>query len=254
MENISSLNMFEASSVGDEQNKRLWVKGASLFIGQLNSLLQTVKYQLETTNISQFENENAEIFGQICKNNGTDKSTKHDYHILYSHIFNELGINNKLNILEIGLGTTNPTLISNMGIQGRTGASLYSFRNYLPHANIYGCDIDTASLFNEDRIRTCYVDQLNLTSFCNIKHSFGDIKYDLIIDDGLHAIGANFNTLLFALENVNDNGWIVIEDIEKIDNWRAIMYILTKQKNFKIWYVISKYAQLVCIKKISPEE
>ena len=33
-------------------------------------------------------------------------------------------------------------------------------------------------------------------TFDNIKKTFGNIEYDLIIDDGLHSIGANFNTLL----------------------------------------------------------
>jgi hypothetical protein len=70
--------------------------------------------------------------------------------------------------------------------------------------------------------KTAYVDQLDIKTFNGIITSFGDIKYDLIIDDGLHSIGANLNTLLFALQNIKSGGWIVIEDIYKINNWYII--------------------------------
>ena len=66
---------------------------------------------------------------------------------------------------------------------GRPGASLYAFKQYLPNANIYGADIDKNILFNEERINTCYVDQLDIKTFDNIKNTFGNIKYDLIIVD-----------------------------------------------------------------------
>lgn len=87
-----------------------------------------------------------------------------------------------------------------MGSSARPGASLYAFKEYLPNANIYGCDIDKDILFENEGIKTCFVDQLDSTTFENISNSFGKIKYDLIIDDGLHSIGANLNTLLFALK------------------------------------------------------
>ena len=119
-----------------------------------------------------------------------------------------------------------------MGSGGRPGASLYAFKEYLPKANIYGADIDKNILFNEDRIKTCFVDQLDLKSFENIKNTFGEIQYDLIIDDGLHSIGANLNTLLFALDNVKLNGWIVIEDIHIPDNWYTIHYFLSKSNKY----------------------
>ena len=51
-------------------------------------------------------------------------------------------LDENINILEIGLGTNNPILVSTMGSNGRPGASLYSFREYLPKSNIYGADVD----------------------------------------------------------------------------------------------------------------
>jgi hypothetical protein len=41
----------------------------------------------------------------------------------------------------------------------------------------------------------------------------GSEPFDLIIDDGLHALGANANTLLFALRSVRPGGFVVIEDV-----------------------------------------
>ena len=137
-----------------------------------------------------------------------------------------------------------------MGKDGTPGASLRSFRDYLPNSNIYGADIDNDILFKEDRIKTCQVDQLDINSFNNFKNNFGDIKYDLIIDDGLHSIGANLNTLLFALNNINKNGWIVIEDILILNNWNSINYILSQNSDLKIYIVRTDNGCLFCVNKI----
>lgn len=245
------LNMFSAGSSNDANNKHLWVKGASLYINQMNNLMNKVdnSYLLNAVNISKYTNDNSNKLGEIFKNNSSDKSTSHDYHHLYAFILNKFS-DTKLNILEVGLGTNNPTLVSSMGSNGRPGASLYSFREYLPEANIYGVDIDKDILFNENRINTCFVDQLDSESFKNIENSFSKIEYDLIIDDGLHSIGANFNTLLFALDNVKLNGWIVIEDIIIPNNWFAIHFILSKSEKYKCQLIKARGGYLYAINRI----
>lgn len=245
------LAKFSAGSANDSDNKHLWLKGASLIIDQLSSLIKIVdqNYYSNIVNISLFSNESSSNLGEILKENKSDKSTSHDYHNVYEYILGERTAE-KLNILEIGIGTNDPTLISSMGSDGRPGASLYALKQYLPNANIYGADIDKNILFNEERVNTCYVDQLDIKTFDNIKSTFGDIKYDLIIDDGLHSIGANFNTLLFALDNINVNGWIVIEDIHIPDNWFSINYILSKNENIKTYFIEAKHGYLFCVKRL----
>jgi len=242
---------FSAGSANDEQYCHLWLRGASLFIEQLEGIVNYVNsdYKIEIEDIKNFENSNSTRLGEIFKRNGSDKWS-HTYNILYSHIFDELGINNNLNVLEIGIGTNNPDLISTMGRFARPGASLYAFRDYLPNSNIYAGDVDRNILFNDERIKTCYIDQLDIKSFSNCTENFGDIKYDLIIDDGLHSIGANLNTLLFALNNVNLNGWIVIEDIHLINNWFGIHYILRQDPRLEIHIIKSKVQMMYCVKKI----
>ena len=155
--------MFSAGSANDSKNTHLWVKGAALFIPQINKILEETNYKFEIMDIRDFNNSNSINLGNILEKNRSDKSTSHNYHILYSHIFNNIGEN--INILEIGLGTNNPDLVSSMGVNGRPGASLYSFRDYLPNANIYGADIDRDILFESERIKSCFVDQLDITPF-----------------------------------------------------------------------------------------
>jgi len=248
---MDELYLFSAGSANDESHKHLWTKGASLFIPQINQLLEHTNYHLEVVDIDsdKFKND-SEYLGRILANNKSDKSTSHNYHILYSYIFNKLGIQSKLNILEIGLGTNNPHLVSSMGSWGRPGASLYAFKEYLQNANIYGCDIDRDILFESERIKTCYVDQLDMNTFNQVPNNFGNIKYDLIIDDGLHSISANFNTLLFALNNLNENGWIVIEDIHIIDNWKSIDFILRTTLKYKTYLIKAKGGYLYVLNKL----
>jgi len=105
-------------------------------------------------------------------------------------------------------------------------------------------------LFQSERIKTCYVDQLEYRTFSNISNNFGNIKFDLIIDDGLHSIGANLNTLLYSLENLNKNGWIVIEDIHIKDNWKSIDFILKSTNKFKTYIIKDNYKYLYVVNKL----
>jgi hypothetical protein len=244
---IDKFQLFSAGSGNDHLNKHLWLIGATLFIPQINRLLEHTNSHFNIIDIQHFQNDNSKLLGRILEHNKSDKSTYHNYHIIYSYIFNKLGVTNNINVLEIGLGTNNPNLVSTMGSFGRPGASLYGFREYLPNANIYGGDIDNDILFESDRIKTEFVDQLDSNTFKNLSNKFGNIKYDLIIDDGLHSIGANLNTLLFALDNLNENGWIVIEDIHIINNWKSVDFILSSSGKFKTFIVISAHGSYLYV-------
>ena len=61
--------------------------------------------------------------------------------------------------MEVGLGSNNTELLSNMGSDGKPLASLRAWRDYFPNAQIYGADIDKDILTNEERIKTFFVDQ-----------------------------------------------------------------------------------------------
>jgi len=142
---------------------------------------------------------------------GSDKATTHDYHYIYSLILKNPDA--VTDVLEIGLGTNNTDVVSHMGRDGRPGASLRAFREYLPNARVYGADVDRRILFEEDRIKTFFVDQTDLSSFEAFGESLRGCAFDLIIDDGLHAPNANIATLGFALHRLKPGGWFAVEDI-----------------------------------------
>ena len=81
---------------------------------------------------------------------------------------------------------------SNMGPNGRPGASLYGWSEFFFNSDIFGADIDTEILFNTDKIKTFYCDQTNPHI---IKYMWNEPKlqenFDVIIEDGLHTFNAN---------------------------------------------------------------
>ena len=126
---IQLLQRYSAGSANDDTHKHLWIQGASQFIPRLNQLLTHIEYIPTILPITYFVSAahteaDAWVLGNILKCHLSDKSTTHTYHILYSYIFHQLGKDAPLKLLEIGLGTNNPALISSMGSAGRPGASL----------------------------------------------------------------------------------------------------------------------------------
>ena len=94
---------------------------------------------------------------------GSDKGGRNNHHN-YSDYYSELFFNQRKrikNFLEIGLGTNDISMASNMGKEGIPLASLKAWRDYFENANIYGADIDKNILKNDTRIKTFFVDQTN---------------------------------------------------------------------------------------------
>ena len=156
---------------------------------------------------------------------GSDKADRHNYHYLYGAILSEPA--KVRNIFEIGLGTNYADVVSNMGVTGKPGASLRAFRDYCPSASIYGADIDKRILFEEERIKTYYVDQTNPATFDKLLPELPR-SFDLVIDDGLHSPNANVESLRFGLGIVRQGGWVVIEDIgsEAACIWQVVAALL----------------------------
>lgn len=168
----------------------------------------------------------AEI-GALFKSHGSDKSTAHDYHKFYGSVL-EGRRNKSLVVLEIGLGTHNRDIVSYMQPTATIGGSLRAFRAFLPHAQLLGADIDRGILFEEDRIKTFYVDQTDLAAFGELDRQVADKSVDLFIDDGLHAPDANLTTLMFALDKLKRGGHFVVEDIGEpsLPIWKAVSAVM----------------------------
>lgn len=194
----------------------------------------------------------ANRLSDLLKANLSDKSTTHDYYRLYQPIINQLlRQKSQISLAEIGLGTNNLDTLSNMGAGGAPGASARSFRDFSPNINVYGADVDRRILFQEDRINTFYVDQLQAWTIDElVKIS----KPDLFIDDGLHAFRANLNVLNTFVRYAENNSkkWLVIEDLgfmeSQIHCWLSILKILEEYFPFESWAVETKKSFVIVIR------
>jgi|694.fasta_scaffold55233_6 hypothetical protein len=189
----------------------------------------------------------AKLLKKILDRQGSDKANNHDYHHLYGMILqNPLSIEN---IFEIGLGTNNVDVVSNMGINGRPGASLRAFREYCPKAFIYGADVDKRILFEEERIKTFFVDQTNPLTFNSLFKKIPN-NFDLVIDDGLHSAHANVASLEFGLKIIKIGGWFVAEDIGLacIDLWKVISALLPS--NYETHIFLAKGGIVFAVKRL----
>lgn len=160
---------------------------------------------------------------------GSDKGdSNHNYHWLYGAI---LGTRNASAVLEIGLGTNNEDIVSNMSRHGTPGASLRAFRDFLPGAHVYGADVDRRILFQEERVSTYFVDQTDLDSFVELSAAVPD-ELDLIIDDGLHTPNANLAALVFGLGRLKVGGYFLVEDIGRhaVPIWQLVSAALLPEQ------------------------
>jgi hypothetical protein len=162
----------------------------------------------------------------FCRH-GSDKSTTHDYHLVYAHLLRGKRAS-PLRILEVGVGSNNIDVAANMGPEGRPGASLRAFRDWAPQAQVVGADVDRRILFSEERIETHFVDQTDPQSLANLAAKFSAQSFDLLIDDGLHTPEANLHFLRFALPLMKPDGAIVIEDVgyDAHPLWQAVAGLL----------------------------
>lgn len=134
----------------------------------------------------------------------TDKNFVHSYIHVYESLLESIRFSST-NILEIGINT---------------GNSHRMWRDYFPNANIYGLDIENFcdGMINEERIITKLTNAYTKESI----EDFGNIRFDVIIDDGPHTLDSQ----IFVVENycnlLTDNGILIIEDIPDI-NWIQIL-------------------------------
>jgi hypothetical protein len=145
---------------------------------------------------------------------GSDKDSSgysHVYSIMFDKIKHE-----KLNVLEIGIGTMIPNVSSSMkGYMPDTylpGASLRAWNDYFINSAIYGVDIQLDTQINHDRIHTFIADSTNADSVNQLMTKL-DVQFDIIIDDGCHNDAAQKKTLANFFPYLKDGGIYIIEDI-----------------------------------------
>lgn len=198
------------------------------------------------------------ISTELCKIMGRNKSDKgsihienswHNYTTFYYSIFKDIR-EKQLRVFELGLGTNNVNVPSNMGRSGRPGASLFGWSEFFPNSYIFGADIDDGILFNTEKIKTYYCDQTNPKSIEKL-WSEPDLEdnFDIIVEDGLHTFDANVCFFENSIHKLKPKGYFIIEDVtrhscklfeDKIDEWESkykdcsftLLKVPSKRNNF----------------------
>jgi hypothetical protein len=174
---------------------------------------------------------------EIMNKNGSDKgSGHHNYTTFYNFIFKDIK-NETKSVFELGLGTNNISIPSNMSGDGTPCGSIRGWRDYFINANIYGADIDKDILYQEDRIRTFECDQTNPKSIKEMWDKI-NVEFDIIIEDGLHTFEANETFFNNSIDMLREGGIFIIEDIEK-KYFNSINNFINNNKNkFKVMELI----------------
>lgn len=152
---------------------------------------------------------------KLFEKDGSSDKHYSGYNFLYELIFDKIRYNN-LNYLEIGLGTLMPHIPStHIGQLSRNtnytpGSILKTYKEYFTNSNIYGIDVAEDCMYSEERIKTFLLDSRDKSS-CD--ESLGDLKFDVILDDGLHTAEAQFRTFNNFFDRLNVGGYYIIEDI-----------------------------------------
>ncbi len=159
----------------------------------------------------------------LCEKYGSDKGavresghpypwSPHTYVDFYALLF-RWGCDRVTKVFECGIGTNNPVLASSMGACGSPGASLRVWRDYFKNARIYGADIDKSILFEEERIKTAFMDQTSPESVSAYWSGFDETGFDIMIDDGLHKYHAGICLFENSISRLHKNGYYIIEDV-----------------------------------------
>jgi hypothetical protein len=207
--------------------------------------MKQYKNMLSYNNLSIIANNPPTPLCEIMNRHGSDKGNgHHNYTKLYHEMF-KFQRNEPLNILEIGIGSINTSIPSNMrggelGAYYQPGASIRAWREYFPFAQIFCCDIDNAiiNIFDhDDKITSFHFDQYKhddihlLFSEGNVLHN---VKFDLIIDDGLHFFPINCNVMKNFIPFMKESGTYIIEDIIHSEyNYRYIDVQILNQMNYQ---------------------
>lgn len=135
---------------------------------------------------------------------GCDKATKHKYHRIYEK-YMEPRREDPINILEVGVFK---------------GNSIEAWLDYFPNATIYGIDIfvrvqpEKIAALNHPRVKWARGDS---TKSADTVGLWPDVKFDFIIDDGLHTPMANKATFDNLVGKLAEGGQFFIEDVFPID-------------------------------------
>ena len=129
---------------------------------------------------------------------GTDKASSHHNYLQFYELFFAPLRNEKLAVLEIGV---------------LDGASLKTWEEYFPNANVIGVDIVAVSKrFERNRIEIVVADQSNIEELTSIGIKRG--PFDIIIEDGSHIWDHQITSLQTLFPFLKNGGIYIVEDLQ----------------------------------------
>lgn len=140
---------------------------------------------------------------EIANEFGTDKGTmfreQHAFTEFYYPYLKHLK-GKAINVLEIGV---------------ENGASLKMWKKFFgPYANIYAIDINPATQqYEETQIKIFMCDQSSRDSLRSFKEEIGDVRFDLIVDDGSHYMNDQIVSLYELYPMLKKDGIYILEDL-----------------------------------------
>ncbi|XP_063726394.1 uncharacterized protein LOC134854175 [Symsagittifera roscoffensis] len=150
--------------------------------------------------------------GKLCRFfDGSDKCEVHKYADVYDFIFRDIR-HLKMEMLEIGIGSKSRKFQFTSAPRWIIGASQRAWRDYFPKSQIYAADIDPDVLFEEERIKSFYVDILKNKTLHEMIEKIGS-KLDILVDDSLHNVEGQNNLISVAYDWINPGGYYVVEDV-----------------------------------------
>jgi hypothetical protein len=100
---------------------------------------------------------------------------------------------------------------------------------------VIGADIDNDVLFEENRIKTFYIDQTNPNTIETFWNLVNLSDFDIIIDDGLHTFEAGKILFENSINYLDSNGYYIIEDVQLENSLKFKEYF--KDKGYLVDYV-----------------
>lgn len=208
-------------------SKKLYGRSALQALQSYHHHEDRLREQQQYSYIVHYEKPPKNLISELCDKYGSDKGSMrsgghvypwaaHSYADFYNDLFGHCRLAIK-SVFECGIGTNEVNAPSSMGKDGKPGASLRVWREFFPNAEIFGADIARDILFDDERIKTFYVDQTNPTSIAEMWQAVDARDLDLIIDDGLHTFDAGVCFYESSINRLSSTGLYVIEDVKSAD-------------------------------------
>ena len=134
---------------------------------------------------------------ELCQLYHTDKCADgHNFIKIYAQIFSSLRSSTH-KLLEIGV---------------LNGDSHKLWKEYFTNAQIFGMDLNDVSWLAREGIQTMVGDQSDRSDLQRFISQYGS-DYDIIIDDGGHAMDQQQISLGFLFKYISPGGYYIIEDV-----------------------------------------